>query len=451
METRSNNIIDSRLPQLPWVLDETFMLDFFREHFSREMSSGSGELNACTIIGKRYKPGKRCIVTYALDFASLPRAQILYTRIESPGNAAKKQARLKAKGADLLPALGMYVWRFPHDPKLESLAELTAADDIEKILTDLRIFDSNGSGHRRELSVEPLNYVPRRHCALVVEMNHGPSGKCTKVFGKTYGDDRGARVYSVMQRLWQQTLAQPKAFGVVEPLAYDDRRKVLWQRWTNGSSFLQFARAKGLSRACVMTARALADLHRSKLEDLPEYTREESFNKLLGRTKLLTHLYPRIQPRIERLLARLRGSERFWNPSMQTTIHGDFNDSQLLFEPGKVVMVDFDSVSLGDPLYDVAHFIAGLHRLAAQEYFSTSEIEQVIGLFTSLYREFVSWEVSDEALNSQIATALLCRRAYKVLRQLEKNAGEKVEFYLNLAQHYLGQRKARLQTVLGQA
>ncbi|MFQ5639870.1 MAG: aminoglycoside phosphotransferase family protein [bacterium] len=427
------NIIDAKLPQLPWVLNESFMLDFFRDRFRIEINNGSGELNGCEIIGKRYKPGKRCTVTYALNFERLPKVQILYTRIESPGNVGKKKARLKAKGAELLPALGMYVWRFPHDPKLESLRELTDPDAIQQILASLGKDNSRADS---QLFIQLLNYVPRRHCALLVKVHHPSLNTSTKIFTKVYGNNRGAQVYSAMGQLWRQQSQQKRAFCVVKPLAYDCERKVLWQSWLEGKTFLQFAKVRGLEYAVVSAATGLADLHQSKLEGIPRYTREDSFKKLFERAKLLMSYNVQFKKSIAAIWSCVDELKSL-SPSVHVTIHGDFNYSQILFDFEKPVFVDFDSVSLGDPLYDVAHFITGLHRLAAQKYFSPHDVERVIGQFIEMYEKCVPWQVSKQALNAQIATALVCRRAYKVLRQLERNTIQKIEYYLNLARRYL--------------
>lgn len=437
MERPENTIVDASLPQLPLVLNELFMREFFREYFQGEIDNGSGGIRQCRIIGRRYKPGKRCTVTYALTFEKRPEPQILYTRIESPKGAGGKEAKRQTKGAALGSELGISVWRFPHDAKLRSLVELTKPEKLQGILTELAIFDSVGNGRSTELSIQPLNYVPRRHCALLVEVNHPDSKYCMKVFGKIYGDQGGASVFAVMRQLWQQQTARPKAFGVTEPLAYDAKRRVLWQHWLEGQTFLRFAKSQGLDRACVLTAIGLAALHQSKLEELPRYTQEDNLNKVRERSRLLSGYYPRLKKPTQNILSRLPDLVAGLKPSRLVPIHGDFNYSQVLFDFGKPVFVDFDSVSLGDPLYDVAHFVAGLHWLAAQKYFAATEIRLVIGLFCDLYKELIPWEVSSSALNAQVAMALVCRRAYKVFRQLEEDTLQKIEQYLALAEQYL--------------
>ncbi len=286
MKNLNSKISDPKLPQLSRVLNESFMQGFFQKYFHNELSNGSGEITQCKIIGKRYKPGKRCIVTYVLNFERNSKQQILFTRIQNPKHAEKNQGRLQSKEAKYVSELGMYLWCFPHDPKLTCLAELTNPRHMKQILTDVLNLNLDDHGQEDGVTIKPFNYVPRRHCALMVEING--FGKRVKVFGKIYGNGRGANVYSVMKQLWQQQASHSGAFGVTKPLAYDEKHKVLWQQWSQGQSFLQFAQNKGLERACMLTAFGLADFHRSNLQGLRSYSQEDHFKKFIERAELLS-------------------------------------------------------------------------------------------------------------------------------------------------------------------
>ncbi len=135
--------------------------------------------------------------------------------------------------------------------------------------------------------------------------------------------------------------------------------------------------------------------------------------------------------------SRLRDLGEEWQSAKCTPIHGDFNYSQILFDSEKPIFIDFDSASSGDPLYDVTHFVVGLHWLAAQKHVSSTEVKRVAEGFCNTYANLVPWNVSESGLRGHIAMALICRRAYKVLRTLERDTLQKIKYYIDLAQEYL--------------
>ncbi|RMD95176.1 MAG: aminoglycoside phosphotransferase family protein [Calditrichaeota bacterium] len=428
MKSQTQKIVDPQLPQLTEVMNTTFMRSFFQNHLT---TSAKSALRHCRIIGMRYKPGRHCTVTYELLFTADFKSQILLTRIEHVEKLKKNRSALLARGAMWIPELQMYLWFFPHDPRLEALAELTDFEKVQIIMANLSMDEMADEKGCDRLEIVPISYVPVRHCALKITRNNH------RVFAKIYADNRGQRVYNIMQKFWQYQKSRRVRFGVTRPLAFDEKRKVLWQQWVAGQTWMQFTRMEGLKRACVLTAIALADFHQTHLSGLPCYRPEELFHKLNERTKLLIRFNPDLQKPLAVILSDLRGSDSLWQPFLQVPIHGDFNYSQILFANSHPIFIDFDAAGMGDPLYDVAHFLTSLHWLETRRILTSRQVKLASRIFIDTYQKHVPWEITNQALAKQMAMALVCRRAYKAMRQLEDNTSGKIEYYLNLAEQYL--------------
>ncbi|RMH87378.1 MAG: hypothetical protein D6681_15200 [Calditrichaeota bacterium] len=287
------------------------------------------------------------------------------------------------------------------------------------------------------VNVQVLKYEPLRQCALKVEVSRSTPHAPVQLFAKLRNDDRGLQLWKAFREIGAGK-AEPGDFRLSRPVAYDERRRVLWHQWSEGQEFTAFAKRQGLIRACRKAAVALARFHQLEIAHLPSTTPEKNFRKLIERTNRMVQVHRQLKEPAQAVVLHLRQLPGFWHPAHQCPIHGDFNYSQLLFEGETPVLVDLDSACMGDPLYDVAHFVAGLYWLERRERFSLGDVQEAVYRFCETYRAGVPWEVPEDALHGQIALALVCRRAYKALRSLEPTMRDDMAYFLGLARHYLG-------------
>ncbi|RMF58921.1 MAG: aminoglycoside phosphotransferase family protein [Calditrichaeota bacterium] len=406
---------DSQLPHLPMLLDESYMRRFFARHVG---NAWWGEVRHCDILNTRYKPGKRCIVTYAVTFENLSHQHILFARLEPTCRANPS----------------VTVWEFPEDDQLKGLAELMTSTHLPPTVAQpLGLHEQDV-----EIKVRPLSYVPGRQCTFVAFLRAGHGGG-ERVLGKAYNDDRGRSTYTRMKQLWHVHESGRDAFALTRPLAYDGARRVLWQTWTQGWSFQQYASNKGLEFACRRAATGLAGFHQLPVSGLPGSSAAHSLVKFRKRAEVLARFAPSLAQPLDELWEEIRKRLPELEAQKPCPIHGDFNASQILFDFERPVFIDLDTVCLGDPLYDVAHFISGLHGLREKSGFSMTEIKLVSQIFVRSYQESIPWPVNPKALNTQIAMALISRRAHKVLRQLGRGAVGRIESYIKLALDHLRQ------------
>jgi aminoglycoside phosphotransferase (APT) family kinase protein len=186
-----------------------------------------------------------------------------------------------------------------------------------------------------------------------------------------------------------------------------------------------------------LAAEALADLHQTPIEGLSRHTAADDHAKLTSRARVLAEFHPSLDEPVRRVASRLAESAIFSDFSLVVPLHGDFNDGQILFHNDRPIVLDFDACALGDPHYDLGHFIAALFRLVDNRTMSESDLRSAEAEFQRAYQANVSWHVSQTRLRHFIALALICRRAHKALRRLEPNAIESIQTFVAHAEAYL--------------
>src|SRR5262249_47604051 len=117
----------------------------------------------------------------------------------------------------------------------------------------------------------------------------------------------------------------------------------------------------------------------------------------------------------------------------RSLIHGTFKIAQLLVRDGKLGLVDFDSVAHGDPLYDVAEFVASYLYLTATHDLSTVAAARGIDRFLARYEEHTPWPCERERIMWYV-TAFLLGKLNASLKSLEWSGDDEVEPALTLIQ-----------------
>lgn len=432
---------DVKLPHLHTVLNVSSMTEIFESFFFSDLTSGPVKLLECDIVGKRYRPGKRCTVTYRVRCLHDTEPRILVAHLHRAQSKEQKQDVMKSSRAKFLPEQGMWLWKLRGDPALGSLEHFWHPEYIENMIPGTLRQELNGYVRPLQTKIYPVNYVPLRQCALCLEIGNSQAQRHTRVMAKVYADPIEGRVYDIMQQLWANQSAQMASFRVVRPLGYDATSHILWQSWSPGAGFVEFAKRRGLQYASALAARGLADLHQRSVQGLPSHSPQHDLEKLHERSRVLMKFHEVLRGKVSDMVLQLREAEVFHLPSMEVPIHGDFNHSQILFHHGKPVFLDFDASALGDPLYDLGYFIAGLHRLAVEGGFAIHDIKTAEAHFCQIYKQRVPWAISATHLRQYTALALICRRAYRALRQLEDGTIHKIQSYLDIAAEYLSTKR----------
>jgi aminoglycoside phosphotransferase (APT) family kinase protein len=134
-----------------------------------------------------------------------------------------------------------------------------------------------------------------------------------------------------------------------------------------------------------LTAVALTSLHRLRF-DSPKVrslqSRVKKWHRQADAVRLVAPLLAQEAATLLQQIERLGAHSTTVAPSF---LHGDFGPGQLLLEKDQMAIVDFDTVSRGDPAMDVGLFMAKLHRSAVSSG-AGDEFRQLATYFLSEYQ-----------------------------------------------------------------
>lgn len=428
------NTQDPRLPGLSVLLDPEAMKETY-------FNSRQGQIPAFDSLRPEpvtwmrssvwYRPGKQCSVVYAIRQPGLIDQRLVVAHTNSARAHDSLPCLLRAAAARHSTRQGIWIWEFPNDPALPWLGCLA---DLEALRC--AVPDGMGVG-AQEYRVEVLRYAPLKRCTFRVNFLSAAQEQQEMLVAKIDVNGDPAKVHAVMTQLWEHRLGKDRRYGVAKPLGDSPADGLLWQYWCPGERFADAAKRLGLLRASRLVAEALADLHQTPIEGLPRHSAAEDQAKLTSRARALAEFHPSLAEPVRRVASRLAESAILSDSPLVVPLHGDFNDGQILFQHERPIILDFDACALGDPHYDLGHFIAALFRLVNNRTMSEADLRSAEAEFQHAYQANVPWNVSRTRLRHCIALALICRRAHKALRRLEPNAIESIRTFVAHAEAYL--------------
>jgi thiamine kinase-like enzyme len=441
-----DTIADEDLPQIGAILNAAYM----REVFARELMAAGGALATCRIddleiVSAKYRPSKNFLVCYLLKIVGAEgcREQLMTMlacrKGESIGLFASAIDKPLADTGSLagvfqLPELEAVVWAFPNERKLTGLPVLLDTEALRgRYLPELF---SDGIS---EMESEPVHYVPERSCTVRVNVSlraerTGDVGSRV-LFGKTYCLAEGEAAWHALKMLWESEARIKGRLSLSQPLAYQAEIKTLWQCGLEGKTLHQFdVRNRHFYELLAKAGSAVAELHRTQVTSVPLLTKTEIVSKLAASENLLSRLSLKRRGELRSLTEKLMALSDGIGKGPIATLHGDLHLKNLFVTEDRIVLIDLDNLSRGDPLRDLGSFIASLHyrRLVEGWGEETSGLE-ISGRFIEAYRANVDWEVSEPALNWYIASALIYERAYRCVTRLKVERLEILDELIELA------------------
>jgi aminoglycoside phosphotransferase (APT) family kinase protein len=384
------------------------MLEAFQRYLPpRDRTTWAG----CEIENVRYRPNNSCRILYRLwkddapDAAAPP--SFCYAEFLPPGRSLRTFLELRRRGGPGAPSgfvaeLNMVYWTFPRDPRLHQLPAVF-----------------------QEGKWSVVSYVPRMSCVLSGEY----AG--TKSIVKLYHDDRVDRVGRVIEALHRAGLSVPRV------LHTDTLRRLLVLEHIPGVLFWSDPNVHLRRDVMGAMARELARLHdtclpddaASLLEPVPYVARErERFDET---ARELAGVFPNLADRLERLGHMLKPPADEVTPVL---LHGDFHPGQFLIHHGTPRLIDFDTVTRGDPMYDLARFASHLYYKGLVTGLDAREVEKAVSAFRSAYIAAAAPHFTAQRWFWYLSVSLVAKRAHRVLTRLEANAEEYVTRLLTLAE-----------------
>lgn len=264
-----------------------------------------------------------------------------------------------------LPDQDMIVWSFPNDPELPHLPVVA---DVESVRRNLPMQVLPSGADQFDINAQVVRYKPGKRCTIRYLLQPQANGsQAVELFGKMVVDESVASTYELQTCLWNHSLIEPKSFGIAQPLGFEPQLHFYWQAAVTGTSLLEFLCPSNERLLIERLAQGLAHFHNSNLQPP---ARQETAYYLASAQEYgmeLAKAYPSCADMMHTLVAEIGQTLPELAPSQERAIHRDFHIQQLLVHDNRLYIFDFDDVSMGDPMQDLAFFIVDLHHRKLDE------------------------------------------------------------------------------------
>jgi thiamine kinase-like enzyme len=444
---------DTVLPRLADALDaECMRAELASLVEARALPGGDAKrmrVERCRIERVRYKPGRSCLVSYALELRGDGEGesceQILCGRMYPPNESASRYAKaLRAPLAAVafgtpvaqLPSLDMVVWAFPNERKLTSLARLTDGASLRSRALPGLVTRLRGPQWRLERSSHSIvHYVPEHTCTVRAVLDACRSDGLRRrsvVYGKAYYDDGGRHVGEAMRQLSQSRAVQSGMLGIARPLAYEEGDRILWQEGLDGETLEQRHPDDRIPVASLwQVAGAVASLHGSPITQLPRLRPADVLADLRDRARVVAGSRPQLRPVLERIVRALSKSQP--HSGAAATLHGDLHPKNVFLIGERVWLIDLDAIRRGPAEHDLASWIACMLYRACLRREPLDAVLDAAREFVDCYERGRGALVDTRALAWYTAAALVSERAYRVLSRLKSGRLEILDELIELA------------------
>jgi thiamine kinase-like enzyme len=316
-----------------------------------------------------------------------------------------------------IPKFDLVIWSFPNDPALPWLSEMIEPEKVKKHLP----FSVDDLEKINDIKIEVVNYRPELRCTTKYEIQAEQFSKM--LFAKTFADESGAEIFERMKTLCDESCFE--GFIIARPLAYDNALRTIWQEGLTGQPIVKIINKFNSQGIIEKISSGLAALHRSKISCSNKITIEDHLVELRKKTAKLIREFPSLQSQLQFALSDLERDQPAQN-SWQI-IHGDFHINQLMMSNERIALFDFDEIARGDPLQDIANFIADLYA----QNFDNAFISRISSAFIKAYQKQINWHISPHRLDWHLRVQLLTR-AYRSYWQRKPDVENSIRFYLDL-------------------
>ena len=368
---------DPDFPQLEVASDPARMLEIFRAHLN-PIDGNRLRILDCTPIRFRCRQStSRCVLQYSLrleDPATGRRWDQWVTGLifAAHGEAKRLCQALRAtdpvreipepwrtfEPVSAVPELDMLIEVYPYDRRLPQLSRVLdwASRDLGPL-----VLPSLGPGRWQvgAATIEASRYRTELgavlRCALTAR--EAETGRCEtrRCYVKVYRNERGGETFELLQS-WSQRA--PREYSVVRPLAYRSDLRTLVLEEAPGTSLQSLLLRDGDPVDAVRAvARAVAALNQDDIGITHAHTLEEQLGQVKRASALVQWACPHLEAEVRAITgAVVAGLEEV----PLAPFHGDLKADHVFLSDGRVIFVDLDSVALGDPVRDPAHFCSYL-------------------------------------------------------------------------------------------
>lgn len=441
---------DPRLPHLGVITHPPAMVEHFNDYLRGAGMSPGWQVSGCAVEKVFYHPAKSCGVLYRLHFCGPGSEQAeewVYGQAFAPGRGEKNFAAvasllhppplhpfLKALPAiGLWPQLDMVIWIFPADPALATLSRVTDPGFMRQQLEEnLPRFGLEGKWRCEALRFDRIKHMAGKRCVLRFQAHlQGPGGQSRELrfYSKTSKKSIDRFRFDLLKNTYEQLQAQQAGVNIPLPLHYLEGYDTVWQADWGGQALAEVFQQYHPRALFPAVAATLAAFHRSRVEGLPvAYGAEDLLRVAAEDVSRLAYHLPEYAGAGRRMLTHLERTL----PALQenkipaTPLHGACRMEQMLVKGEQIALVDFDALSLGDPLTDVAEFLISLEYLELSQGIDHTTLAEAGQIFLESYASLVPWPCDRHRI-TWYGGAFLPGKLYSALKNLHWPALQKLD------------------------
>lgn len=258
------------------------------------------------------------------------------------------------------------------DPDLPHLPNCLDADIMQAQLAPHWSKTSDTSSPAGPLTCKPLGYRSGRRATFVYGAKH-KDDLSGKLVGKTFHDNRGEDLLERHSIIHDKLHVISKGrVQVPKPIGYlPDLRMALFS-WCPDQSTDRNPML--LPEIASVAGEALSDLHRVKMDGLPEYTLTSELAVANRWLKAMYSFDPCLAVRAAQLVDGLHQVAMSVNSVSRCTIHRDYYERQLTCSKQHITLLDLDTLAIGDPSLDWGNLLAHLLLLTIERKGSTADL-----------------------------------------------------------------------------
>jgi len=443
------------------VLDCSTMSKNFNHFFRQEYPTLELQVKNCRIGAIYQKPGKSCRVTYFLevqDKCGETYENWFHATVSSNGLGLQKREKHYAhpgcgfwKPVMLWPEMNMVLHAFPYDPQMPYLGQLIEPDFVRQAIQEnMTGFGLTDDWRCEKIMCSRVKHRPGKSCTLLHEaemIDRLGSTRYFKFFGKTYRTPVSRHIFDVVQQIFECASLEGGALNIPKPIAHIDAVNTVWQHAWEGQNLSYIGKTcqwKILvdSNVVKKVAAMVAQFHEIRITNCP-LRRGASVETVLQNAAedcaKIARFLPDKTHELRQIMDQIAACAATQNEEIpQKTIHGTFKLAQILCHQERLALVDFDSVALGDPLYDVAEFLASLEFLKVTDAVDPLMINRSISMFLSCYQDRVSWSC-DHSRIAFYAIPFLLGKIHSSLKKMESAAADEMSIAMGLLEKWTGQ------------
>ncbi len=346
---------------------------------ARHASLAGDRLLDCTVEYVRYKPQTNCLATYRVhargDDGMIRESMFFgkcYTAADFELAVTKIEAKGNSRGAYSAAPLFFSDYRIiidemKSDPHLEGLETLLDPRKLRRLFYEW-LPEYSPSAWRisyKQLQIAYVRYKPEKRA--VVRFNttathlHTGAKRAIEAYGRCYCDDRGRELFRLMSALHSE-FVNDASTTVPRPCAYSDEKRLLLVEGVAGTALFDVLAEKDRRQAIERTARALHRLNSIRSIDLAQRDAKSLISDAESTAAAIRSILPERARIVDRIVTTLGANLRSAS-GVCDFVHGDFHHGQLLLQPDKEVLLDFDRSYCGDALADIGNFCAHLRVL----------------------------------------------------------------------------------------